>query len=274
MYWNKFAPIILACVQVNMIHIYNEGPIGLTYMPVFFFGKYLRNKISSQFNSWPLQTILSIFSLPLIPQNNVEATQEVSLPLQALPPSKTYHFLSGSSDDGGMKNLTSQDVSFPFLSSLALPENSQLSSLQPLLPLPPYKELSCLWRITYPFSGKQTENVQFTQHACSTWVTKCSQMSFDLYHQPVMDFILAIMKTKKMRFSLERWKQLTQFGKWQSRYRDPISGSKAHTFFSLFTYVWPEWLASRACSPIANVKHAGPQSTHLGNTQGSLTCWR
>lgn len=150
MYWNKFAPIILACVQVNMTHIYNEGPIGLTYMPVFFLGKYLRNKIASQFNSWPLQTILSIFSLPLIPQNNVEATQEVSLPLQALPPSRTYHFLSGSSDDGGMKSLTSQHVSFPFLSSLALPENSQLSSLQPLLSLPPYKELSCLWRITYP----------------------------------------------------------------------------------------------------------------------------
>lgn len=79
---------------------------------------------------------------------------------------------------------------------------------------------------------------------------------------------------RKWDFSLERWKKLTQFGKWQSRYRDPVSGSKAHTFFSLLTCVWPEWLASRACSPIANVKHAGPQSTHLGNTQGSLTCWR
>lgn len=28
MYLNKFAPIILACVQINMIHIYNGDPIG------------------------------------------------------------------------------------------------------------------------------------------------------------------------------------------------------------------------------------------------------
>lgn len=80
------------------------------------------------------QIILSIISLPLLPHDNAEATQEFSLPLQDLPPSRTYCILPGSNDAGEMENahLTGCELSVS-VRSLALPENSQLSSPQPLL---------------------------------------------------------------------------------------------------------------------------------------------
>lgn len=89
--------------------------------------------------------------------------------------------------------------------------------------------------------------------------------------------VLAITKTKKWRFSLERPRQFTQLGKQQSWHGDPVSDSKAHAFFSPLTQHdsvcgQSEFhTTSHACPPTANVKHVEPQSTHMGKYPGEAS---
>lgn len=93
------------------------------------------------------QIIPSIMSLPLTLQDNVEATQEFSLPEKDLPPSRTYHFLPRSHNAAETKNAHPAwgVTSFPFLSSLVLtkkwlwsllpPPSASFTTLQSVLPV-------------------------------------------------------------------------------------------------------------------------------------------
>lgn len=239
-----------------------------------FFGRYLRNKLSSQFNSWRLQTIPSIFRLPLIPQNNAEATLEVSLPLQGSSSFKDIPLLvkvswwwrNEESHLTGCELSISVIIGFTWKFPALLPATSAFFATLQRVVLPVENRISILREANRerPVHPTRVQHVGYKMLTDVLWFVPSAWDGFYTSHY----------ENKENEIFLREVKATHQFGKWQSRYRDPISGSKAHTFFSLLICVWPEWLASRACSPIANVKHAGPQSTHLGNTQGSLTCWR